>query len=154
MPSNHLILCHPNSPPALNLFQLWDFSSELALCIRWPKNWSCSFSISPSSEYSGLISWILTGLTAVISLQSKGLSRLFSSTTIQKHLFFCAQSYLWTNSHIHTWLLKPLEPPKLLAWGSDSGRPISVLFPGKIAIGTWFHNSAKLMAALLLRFCR
>ena len=71
------------------------FSNESVLCIRWPKYWSFSFSISPSNEYSGLISFR-------ISLQSKGLSRVFSSTTVQKHQFFEAQPSLWSNSHIHT----------------------------------------------------
>ena len=73
------------------------FSSESVLHIRGPKYWSCSFSISPSNEYSGLIS---LGLTGLISLQSEGLSRVFSSTTVQKHQFFGSQSL--SNSHIHT----------------------------------------------------
>ena len=50
--------------------------------------------------------WIPLGWTAWISLQSKGLSRVFSNTTVQKHQFFCAQPSLWSNSHIHTWLLE------------------------------------------------
>ena len=54
MPSSCLILCCPPSPPAFNLSQHQGFSNESALCIRWPKYWS--FSISPSNEYSGLIS--------------------------------------------------------------------------------------------------
>ena len=61
------------------------FSNELVLRIRWPKYWSFSFSIRPSNEYSGLFP---LGLTGLISLQSKGLSRLFSNTTVQKHQFF------------------------------------------------------------------
>ena len=53
--------------------------------------------------------WFPLGLTGLISLQSKGLSRVLSSTTVQKHQFFSAQISLWSNSHIHTWLLeKPL----------------------------------------------
>ena len=64
------------------------FSNELALHIRWPKLWSFSFSINPSNEYSGLISLALSGW---ISLQSKGVSRVFSNTTVQKHQFFGAQ---------------------------------------------------------------
>ena len=76
---------------------------ELALCIRWPKYWSFSFSISPSNEYSELISF---RITVLISLQSKGLSKVFSSTTIWKHQFFGTQCSLWSNSHIHTWLLE------------------------------------------------
>ena len=58
--------------------------------IRWPKYWSFSFSISPSSEYSGLIS---LGLTGLISLLSKGLSRVFFSITIQKHQLFGTQPF-------------------------------------------------------------
>ena len=66
----------PLSYPAFGVF-----SSESALCIRCPKYWSFSFSTSPSNEYSVLISFRMNGL---ISLQSKGLSRVFSSTTVQK----------------------------------------------------------------------
>ena len=56
-PSNHLILFCPLSPPTFNLSQHQVFSNESVLCIRWPKYWSFSFSISPSDEYSGLISF-------------------------------------------------------------------------------------------------
>ena len=56
MPSNHLILCHPLSPPTFNLSQHQGLS-KLVLCIKWPKYWSFTFSISPSNEYSGLISF-------------------------------------------------------------------------------------------------
>ena len=56
MPSNHLILCRPLLPPSI-FPSIWVFSSESVLCIRWPKYWSFSFSISPSNEYSGLISF-------------------------------------------------------------------------------------------------
>ena len=98
MPSNHLILCRPLLllPSVFPSFRV--FSNESALCIRCSKYWSFSFSISPSSEYSGLI----LGWTGLISLQSKRLSRVFSNTTVQKHQFFGAQPSLWSNSHIHT----------------------------------------------------
>ena len=88
MPFNHLILCHPLLllPPIFPSIRV--FPKELALCIRGPKHWSFSFSVSPSNECSGLIS---LGLTGLISLQSKGLLRVFSSTTVQKHQFFSAQ---------------------------------------------------------------
>ena len=56
MPSNHLVPCVPSSS-AFNLFQHQGFSHELALPIRWPKHWNFSFSINPSNEYSGLISF-------------------------------------------------------------------------------------------------
>ena len=88
MPSNHLILCHPLllPPPIFPRFRV--FSNESVLCIRWPKCWSFSFSISPFNEHPGLIS---LGWTGWISLKSKGLSRVFSNTTVQKHQFFGAQ---------------------------------------------------------------
>ena len=105
MPSSHLILCRPllllpSIPPSIRVF-----SNESTLCMRWPKYWSFSFGISPSKEYSGLISF---GLAGWISLQSKGLSRVFSNTTVPKHQFFGAQLSSQSNSHIHTW---PLEKP-------------------------------------------
>ena len=84
------------------------FSNKLALCIKWPKYWSLSFNISPSNEYSGLIP---LGLTGLISLQSKGLSRVFSSTTVCRHHFFGAQPFLLSSSHIHIWL-----PEKSWLW--------------------------------------
>ena len=59
-------------------------------------------SVIPMNIYD----WIPFGLTGLISLQSKGLSRVFSNTTVQKHQFFGAQLSLWPNSHIHTWLLE------------------------------------------------
>ena len=99
MPSNHLILCCPFLLLPSIFPSIGVFSKQSALCIRWPKYWSLSFSIGPSNEYSGLISF-------KIDKQSKGLSRVFSNTTIQKQQFFGAQpSSLWSNSHIHTWLL-------------------------------------------------
>ena len=85
---------HPLSSPLLlpSMFpNIRVFSNESVLHITWPKYWSFSFSISPSNEYSGLISLILTSL---IFLQSKGLSRVFfSNTTVQKHQF-SAQLFL------------------------------------------------------------
>ena len=193
MPSNHRILCRallllPSISPSIRVF-----SNELLLCIRWPKYWSFSFSISPSNEYSGLISfrmgwldllvvqgtlksllwhhsskalilwcsaffiesyiplssclpsfpasvsfpesWVFTSggqnigvsawasvlsrniqhwffpseLTGLLSLQSKKLSTVFSSTTIKKHQLFDIQVSLWSNSHIHTWQLEKTQ---------------------------------------------
>ena len=147
MPYSHLILgCPllllPSIFPSIRIF-----SSESVLHIRWPKYWSFSFSISPFSEYSGLISFKIDWFDFLavqsesesesevtrscptlcnpvdcsppgssvhgilqarilewvpISLQSKGLSRVFSNTTAQKHPFFGAQLSLRSSSHIHT----------------------------------------------------
>ena len=103
MRSNHLILCHPLLLLPSIFPSIRVFSNESALCIRSPKYWS--FSISASNEHAGLISFKWTGW---ISLQSKGLSRVFSNTTLQKHQFFGAQLSSQSNSPIHTW---PLEKP-------------------------------------------
>ena len=102
MPSNHLILCCPLLLLPSVFPSIRVFSNESALHIRWPKYWSFSFSISPSNEESD---WFPSGMTGLISLQSNGLSRVFSNTTVQKHQFCSAQLSLWSNSHIHTWLL-------------------------------------------------
>ena len=96
MPSNHLILCHPLLLLPSIFPSIRVFSNESVFHIRWPKYQSFSFNISPSNEYSGL------ELTALISLQSKGLSRVFSNTTVQKPQFFSTQLSLWFNSHICT----------------------------------------------------
>ena len=84
---HHLLLLSP-SPPVYNVAQHLGLFNGSVLHIKWPKYWSFSFSISPSNEYSGLIS---LGWTACISLQFKGLSRVFSNTTVQKPQFFGAQ---------------------------------------------------------------
>ena len=101
MPSSHLILCSslPSNFPSIRVL-----SNELALYMRWPKYWSFSFSIILPMNIQG---WLSFGLTGLISLLIKGLSIVFSSTTVWKHQFFGAQPcLLWYNSHIHIWLLK------------------------------------------------
>ena len=98
MSSKHLILCFP---PLLlpSIFpSIRVFSNESSLHIRWPKHWSFSYSISPSNEYS---EYFPLGLTGLISFLSKGLSRVFSSTTVQRHQCFSAQPFLLSRSHIH-----------------------------------------------------
>ena len=103
MPSNHLILYRPLLLPPSILPNIRIFSNESVLHIRWPKDWSFSFNICPSNEYAGLI---IFRRTDWISLQSKGLSRVFSNTTVLKHQFIGTQLSLLSNSHIHTWLLE------------------------------------------------
>ena len=96
MPSNHLILCHPLL--LLSIFpSIRVFFNESVLHIRWPKYWSFSFSIGPSNEYSGLISLILTGW---ISLQSKGLSRIFSQHYSSKaSILWCSAFFIVQPPH-------------------------------------------------------
>ena len=122
MPSNNLILCLPllSLPSVFPSIRV--FSNESALCIRWPQYWSFRFNISPSNEYSGLISFRLAGL---ISLLSKELSRVFSSITAQKHQFLSDQPSLWSNSHIHTWTIGKTIP---LTIQTFVGKVMSLLF--------------------------
>ena len=99
MPSNHLILCCPLLLLPSILPSIRVFSSESVLRISWPNYWSFSFSISPSNEYSGLISFRMDWLDLLAvqeTLQS------FSNITVQNHQFFCAQPSLWSSSHVHT----------------------------------------------------
>ena len=99
MPSTYLILCRPllllpPIPPSIRVF-----SNESTLLMRWPKYWSFTFSIIPSKEIPGLISFRMDWLDL---LAVQGTSRVFSSTTVQKHQFFGAQLSSQSNSHIHT----------------------------------------------------
>ena len=88
MPSNHLILCRPLLLLPSVFPSIRVFSNELVLRIRWPKYWSFSLSISPSNEYSGLISLRMDGLDL---LAVQGTLRSLLQTTIQNHQFFGAQ---------------------------------------------------------------
>ena len=92
IPLNYLIICCPLLLLPSIFPSIRVFSNDLALCIRWPKYWSFTFSISPSSEYSELISYRIHWF---ISSQSKGLSKVFSSTTIQKSINSSAPSLLY-----------------------------------------------------------
>ena len=100
MPSSHLILCHPFSSrlqsfPASGSFQLSQLFTSGGRSIRG----SASASILPLN----IQDWSPVGWTGWISLQSRG---FFSNTTVQKYQFFSTQLSLWSNSHIHTWLLE------------------------------------------------
>ena len=102
MPSSHLILCWPllllpPIPPSIRVFY-----NESTLPMRWPKYWSFSFSIIPSKEIPGLISFRMHWLD-LLAVQG-----VFSNTTVQKQQFFGAQPSSQSNSHIHTW---PQEKP-------------------------------------------
>ena len=99
MPSKHLVLCHPlllltSVFPSIRVFR-----NELALHIWWPKYWSFSFRISPSSEYSGLISFRMDWLD-ILAVQ--GTLKSVLQHRRPQHQFFSSQPSLWFNSHIHT----------------------------------------------------
>ena len=102
-PSNHLILCClllllPSIFPSIRVF-----SSDSALHISVQ---SIGVSTSASALPRNIQGWFPLGLTSLISFLSKGFSRVFSRTTIWKHQYFGAQPFLWSNFHIHTWLLE------------------------------------------------
>ena len=103
MPSNRLILCRPLLLLPSVFCRIRFFPNESALCIRWPKYWSFSFNISPSVNIQG---WFPLGLAGLIYLQSKEISRVFCNPTVQKHQFFSTQPSLWSQFHIHAWLLE------------------------------------------------
>ena len=105
IPSSHLILCRPllllpPIPPSITVF-----SNESTFCMRWQSTGVLALASFLPKKSQG---WSPLGWTGWIFLQSKGLSRVFSNTTVQKHQFFGIQLSSQSNSHIHTW---PLEKP-------------------------------------------
>ena len=102
---------HPLSspfPPAINLSQHQGILKWVSSSHRWPKCWCFSFNIQhPTFNIPvNTQDCFPLGWTGWISLQSKGLSRVFSNIIVQKHQFFGTQLSLWSNFHIHTWLLE------------------------------------------------
>ena len=124
------------SPPTFNLsqhqglFQWVSSSHQVAKVLE--------FQLQPSVLPMNIQQWFPLGWTGLISLQSKGLSRVFSNTTIQKHRFFSAQLSLWSNSHIHTRLLE--KTIALTRW----------TFVGKV-MALLFNMLSKLVTAFLPR---
>ena len=94
--------CHPLLLPSV-FASIRVFSNESARHIRWPKYWA---SASPSVLPMNILGWFPWWLTGLISLQSRGLSIVFSSTTVRKYQFLSVQPSLWYNSHIRIWLLE------------------------------------------------
>ena len=98
MPSNHLILCHPLLlPPSVSLPSIRIFSNESSLHIRWPKYWSFSFSISPSSEYSELISFRIDWLD-LLAVQET-LKRLLQHHSSKASVLWCSAFFIVQLSH-------------------------------------------------------
>ena len=107
MPSNHLIFCHP----LLLLPSIFPGSGSFSVSWLFTSGGqNIGASVSASVLLMNIQDWFPLGLPGWISLQSKGLSRVFSNITVQKHQLFSIQPSLWSNSHIHTWLL---EKPQL-----------------------------------------
>ena len=101
--------CDPTTSSSVVPFCLQSFPASGSF-LRTQPFASCGQNIGTSASASilpmNIQGWLLLGLSGLISLQSKGLSRVFSNTTVQKYRFFSAQLSLWSNSHIHTWLLE------------------------------------------------
>ena len=120
--SNHLILCHP-------LFLLPSIFPSIRVFSNESVFTSGGQSIGASASASvlpmNIQGWFPLELTGFISLLSKGVSRVFSSTTVQKHQFFSSQPSLWYSFHIYTWLLE--KPITLTSW-TFVGKVMSLLF--------------------------
>ena len=99
--------CHPTISSSVVFPSISILANESVLEIRLCK--SIGASASASVLPINIQDWFPLGLTSWISLQSKGLLRVFSNTTVQKHQFFGAQPSLWSNSHIHTWVLETIN---------------------------------------------
>ena len=106
MPSNHFILCRPLILLPSIFPSIRVFSNKSALHTKWPKYWSFSFNISPSNEYSGLISFRIDWF-ALLAVQGT-LKSLLQNHNSKASILSGTQPSLWSNSHIHTW---PLEKP-------------------------------------------
>ena len=103
--------CHPTISSSVIPFSscLQSFPASGSFLMSWlfaSGGQSTGASVSVSVLLMNIQDWFPLGWTGLISLRSKGLSRIFSNTTVQKHQFFGIQPSLWFNSHIHTWLLE------------------------------------------------
>ena len=110
MPSNHLNLCHPLLLPSI-------FPASGSFPMTWlfaSSGQSIGASASASVLLMNIQGWFPLGLTGLISLLSRGLSKIFSSIIVQRHQFFGTQPFLLSSYHIHTWLLK--KPYLWLDW--------------------------------------
>ena len=105
MPSNHLILCHPRLLLPSIFLSIRVYFNESTLCIRWPKYWSFSFSISLFNEYSGLISFRIDWFDC-LAVQRTLNSLLHHYSLKASILWLLAFFFLWSSSHIPTWLLE------------------------------------------------
>ena len=110
MQSNHCILCHPLFFLPSIFPSIGVFSSESVLCIRWPNFWSFSFGVSPSNEYSGLISFRMDRLDLLVvqqTLQSLLQNHISKASILQHSGFFTVQLPIQLNTH--TWLLEKTQ---------------------------------------------
>ena len=117
-PFNQLILCHPllllpSIFPSIRIFP-----SKLALCIKWPKYWSFSFTISPSNEYSGLISLRIDWFD-LLAVQGT-LKSLLHHHNSKASIFWCSAFFMVQLSHLYMTTGKPITDYMDLCWQNDA----------------------------------
>ena len=122
IPPNHLILCHPLLFPPSIFPSIWVFSSELALCIKWPKYWSFSFSNRLSNEYSGLISFRMDWLD-LLAVQGT-LTSLLHHHSSKASILRCSAFFIVQLSHPYMTTGKTIA---LTRW-TFVGKGMSLLF--------------------------
>ena len=151
MPSNHLLLCHPLLLLPSIFPSIRVFSNESALHIRWPKFWSFSFSISPSNEYSGLISFMMDWLD-LLAVQGtlKSLLQCCSSkaSILQCSGFFMAQlshPYMTTGKTIHLTAQNFVSKVMSLLFNMLSRLVITFLPRSKHLLITWLQSSLAIL---------
>ena len=138
MPYNHLILCHPLLPPSI-FSSIRVFSSELALCIKWPKYWSFSFSISPSNEYSGMISFRIDWFD-LLEVQGT-LKSLLQHQSSKASVLWCLAFFMVQLSHPY----KAIEKTMALTRRTFVGKVTTLLF--NVYLG-FFQGASILISSL------
>ena len=147
MPSNHLILCHPLLLPPSIFPRMRVFSNESVLCIRWPKSWSVSFSISPSNEYSGLISFRMDwlDLLAIQGTLKSFLQHHSSKGSVLPCSAFIVQishPYITTGKTIPLTILTFVNKVMSLLFNAQSRLVIAFLPRSKRLLISWLHSSS------------
>ena len=137
MPSNHLILCHPLLLPPSIFPSIRVFSNESALCIRWPKDWSFNFNISPSSEHPGLISFRMDWLD-LLAVQGT-LKSLLQYHSSKASILQCSAFFIVQLSHPYMTTGKTIA---LTRW-TFAGKVISLLFNKLLRLVTTFLPRSK-----------
>ena len=145
MPSNHLILCHPLLLPPSIFPSIRVFSNESVLHIRWPKYWSFSFSMSPSNEYSGLISFRIDWFDLAVQGTLKSLLRHHSSkaSILQHSAFFMVQlsyPYMTTGKNIAVTILTFVSKVMSLLFNMLSRLVIAFLPRSKCLLISWLQS--------------
>ena len=137
MPSNHLILCHPLHLLPSIFPSIRVFSNEFILCIRWPKYWSFSFNISPSSEYSGLISFRIDSLD-LLAVQGT-LKNLLQHHSSKASILQCSAFFIVQHSHPYITTGKTIDFTK---W-TFVGKLMSLLFSMRSSLVIAFLSRRK-----------